>query len=117
MALRAKGKHAIQQFVDNGKLFDHGNISGRKFDSWGEVPLGRLKDKYDTNYNEFWANRPVHVLYSYRTPIAWQFQGDRDWQVPEIYYSVTTTNHQNVARVAIDNPSFYTKTDCTCGAR
>ena len=115
MALMDKGKGAIQEFVDNGTEFDHGSLSGRSYESWDLVPKGRLDNHPDIiNYNDLWRNRPVKVLYSYRTPIAWKFDGDREWFVPEIHHSVTTTNHQNVTRVAIDNPGFYRKTQCTC---
>lgn len=109
MALRAYGKHAIQKFVDDGTEFNHGSLKGKKFTSWYAVPKGRLDDHPDVaNYNLHWSLKPVSVLYSYQTPIAWKFDGEKDWFIPEIYYSVTTTNHQNVARVATTNPGFYT---------
>lgn len=105
MALKAKGKKAIQDFIDNGTEFKHETISGQAFSQWIDVPLGRL---HNPGYGELYGHKPVLVLFSYRTPIAWKFAGDDEkWEVPERHYSVTTTNHQNVARVAIDNPGFY----------
>lgn len=120
MALKQHGKTSIQRFVDNGTEFTTSSLRGARYESWYDVPKGRLSNHPDVaNYNDFWTKRPVNVLFSYKTPIAWKFDGDgdRDWSVPEIHYSATTLNHQNVARVAIDNPGFYAKTDCTCGAR
>lgn len=109
MALRAYGKNAIQKFVDDGTEFNHGSLKGKKFDSWYAVPLGRLSNHPDVaNYNHFFARRSVSVLYSYQTPIAWKFEGENDWFIPEIFYSVNTTNHQNVARMATTNPGYYT---------
>ena len=40
------------------------------------------------------------VVYSYATPIAW-WTPSGGWFVPAVKYSVTTTNHQAVTRVAI----------------
>lgn len=109
MALRAYGKHAIQKFVDDGTEFNHGSLKGKKYDNWDLVPKGRLSQHTDIiSYNHYWRIKPVTVLFSYQTPIAWKFDGEQDWDVPEIYYSVTTTNHQNVARMATTNPGYYT---------
>lgn len=111
MALKGYGKSAIQNFVDNGTEFTHETIKGRKYHNWDQVPKGRLSNHPDIiNYNDFWAKRPVHVIFSYQTPIAWKFDGEKDWFVPEIHHSVTTTNHQNVTRVATANPGFYKST-------
>lgn len=107
MALKAYGKRAIQAFVDEGKEFTHETIKGAKFARWDEVPLGRLADHWPPNYDEVWRAKPVSVIFSYKTPIAWRFDGEKDWTVPEIHYSVTTTNHQNVVRVAADNKGHY----------
>jgi hypothetical protein len=40
-----------------------------------------------------------YTVYSYSTPIAWVTADDTT--VPEIYYSQTTTRHQNIARAAL----------------
>lgn len=110
MGLKAYGKKAIQAFVDDGIEFDHETIKGKKYGRWDEVPLGRLSEKRPPNYDEHWSAHPVRVIFSYKTPIAWRFDGTaQDWTVPEIHYSVTTTHHQNVVRVAVDNKGFYSQ--------
>src|SRR5687767_11342625 len=104
MALKAKGKRAIQAFIDDGIEFKHETLSGKAFGQWLDVPLGRLENP---RYGESAAYMSVLVLFSYGTPIAWRFTNETSWTVPAVKYSVTTTNHQNVARVAIDNPGHY----------
>lgn len=44
-------------------------------------------------------DRPYYVVYSYSTPIAW-FNGTH-WTIPDTRYSLTTSRHQTVARVAV----------------
>lgn len=41
-----------------------------------------------------------YVVYSYATPIAWHTCGGT-WWVPDVNYSLTTTNHQNTVRAAL----------------
>lgn len=110
MALKGKGKRAVQAAVDYFTPFDHGTLSGRWVDSvtlaeWGHLPavyLAALADEVE-------AKGKVFVIFSYRTPIAWCAAQPliRKWSLPEVRYSVTTTNHQNVVRVAAHNPGFY----------
>lgn len=43
------------------------------------------------------------IIYSYATPIAWHVRG-AGWRVPDVTYSVTTSRHQSLVRVALANP-------------
>ncbi len=81
MALKGKGKRAVQAAVDNLTPFDHGKLSAREVNG---------------TFN----------IFSYRTPVAWF--GPDGWHVTDRWYSVTTSNHVNVIRTAVANPGFYT---------
>lgn len=42
--------------------------------------------------------KPIYVVFSYGTPIAWRCAGDgQEWCVPKVTYSVTTSKHQSLA--------------------
>lgn len=49
------------------------------------------------------------IIYSYATPIAWHAHG-AGWTVPDVTYSVTTSRHQSVVRVALANPPAIART-------
>lgn len=66
---------------------------------------------------QFRADKPDYVIYSYQTPIAWHSNGT--WRMPNVRYSVTTTQHQWIiwfalralpevteGRAALDAPSW-----------
>lgn len=78
----------------------NGSVRGTAFVSG----VGRLPAEYVEIFRAAQdAGRLVYVVYSYATPIAWveetMTDGER-WIIPEVKYSVTTTNHQGLARVA-----------------
>lgn len=103
MAIKAPGKKAIQAAVDSLTEFKQGNLRGSKvYDTAGVLP-----DEYRTILEAGVAlNHIDFVVYSYATPVAWHYVG-MNWYVPEVRYSQSTTNHQNVLRVAVANPGFY----------
>lgn len=105
MALKGKGKRAVQAAVDSFKPFNHGSLSAR----WIEhMTYGHLVPQYGRSLaTEIAVNGRAFVIFSYRTPIAWWSSEGEAWVSPHARYSVTTTNHQNVVRTAIDNPGFY----------
>lgn len=110
MALKAKGKRAIQAAVDTRRSFRHETLSARWVNDvhlceWGQLPAAHMKALAE----EIDACGSVFVIFSYDTPIAWKACRPiiREWCVPDVKYSVTTTNHQNVVRTAVDNPGFY----------
>lgn len=105
MALKGKGKRALQAAVDDRTEFRHETLSARRIEhmTYGHmVPaLGR------SLATEIAVNGSAFVIFSYATPIAWWSGEAQEWIIPDVKYSVTTTNHQNVVRVAVDNPGFY----------
>lgn len=107
MAIRGPGKRTISRGMKNRENFRHGNVSGKWFDKLSDVPTGKLP--IDTTSDDHRGE--VFVIFSYRTPIAWTFaHAGTEWTIPDVRYTVTTTNHQNVVRVCANHPGFYNDT-------
>lgn len=66
--------------------------------------VGRLPSEYvEMIRAALDAGRVRYVVYSYATPIAWVeagVTGEPVWIVPDTRYSVTTSKHQGMARLA-----------------
>lgn len=69
-----------------------GNLWGTK----GSRGVGRLPRNLAEAIIDM---EPDYTVYSYATPIAWRRDGQ--WFMPDVYYSVTTTRHQNKISTAI----------------
>lgn len=107
MALRGAAKRVIQKAADEREPFKQGNLSAKWFDSVNAVPTGRLSSGWADYFRPSVRDeRPVFVIFSYGTPIAWAYDNE-EFIVPDVRYSVTTTNHQNVVRTAVENFGFY----------
>lgn len=105
MAMRGAGLRRVQKGVDQLTPFMGSNISGRR--TWlGQ--FGRLPNVWQDVLRDQ-SDRVNYVIYSYGTPIAWHVPDGSSsfWVIPEVTYSVTTTNHQNVVRVATEHRGFY----------
>jgi hypothetical protein len=77
----------------------NGTLSGRAFtgNDYLYAQAGQLpQDLRDV----FVHDRPIYVVYSYATPIAW-FSPVAGWVVPSVKYSVTTSRHQGIVRQAV----------------
>jgi hypothetical protein len=104
MALKSKGKRAIQAAVDNHTPFKHETLSARWLD---RMEYGHMVPALGASLAaEIAVEGRAFVIFSYRTPIAWMIRNE-GWVVPDTRYSVTTTHHQNVTRTAVANPGFY----------
>lgn len=97
MALQATGRAAIDTAVSARKDFRHGNVRGAWYPSWAAVPRGQFDGTYDTGRVSVGM---VYVVFSYQTPIA-MFSPISGWTMPNVRYSVTTTNHQATVRMAL----------------
>lgn len=133
MALKGLAKRTIQEGADNLTNFRVGNVRGELFQKGHYPSTGRMPALY-ADMLQFHASRnPVYVVYSYATPIAWvnvhvtpkdsnnpnsvetrtiipidpSYAETNQWVIPDVNYSVTTTNHQNVTTLAITIPHFY----------
>lgn len=111
----------LYKAIMGGEDFNtYGALSGRRIGSGHEPTspsdgyvtyrdMGQLPYSYKRDYI---INDPDYVIWSYETPIAWHATRhlDRDidhyrpadyWVIPDVYYSTTTTRHQNIVRVAL----------------
>lgn len=114
MALKGKGKRALQAAADDRTpIVGHGSLAARfvqstPYGGWGMLDRGsaELLDQVIRDSGQ------VFVVWSYDTPIGWWAKGQagNGWHVPDVKYSVTTTNHQNVLATAIAHPGFYSGT-------
>lgn len=125
MALRGAGKRAISAGI-SGRFsgapalleFKQGNVSGRRVSAYA-ASYGRLPEPWRTKLRQDNDGHGLYVVYSYATPIAWR-RLDLDasdvateaeaWTIPDVHYSVTTTQHQNVVRTEITDPGHYRDT-------
>ncbi len=121
MALRGSGKRAISHALF-GKYsgaacllnFRHDNLHGERVAKGNGVCMGRLPENWRAVLRLDNERDALYVVYSYGTPIAWRaIVNDRDapehdkWTIPDVKYSATTTNHQNVVTVEIHNPGHF----------
>lgn len=112
MALRGAGKQAISNGMGELVKFTQGNVSGAPVHDYSTPSMGRLPNFLVDQLRAGIASGSVdYIVWSYWTPIAWHHQATHDepgrWFVPDVKYSVTTTQHQNVVRVEADHPGHY----------
>jgi len=99
MALGFDSKKALQYGIDSQTDFYLGNLTGHRVH--GKIELGRMPKSHAKG-----IERAVYVVYSCGTPIAWALD-DKTWFIPRVDFSVTTSHHQAMVRVAVDNPGYY----------
>lgn len=98
MATHGKARTTTIRALGNREAFRrHG------FNMWaikGTVStFGQLSEPFKEQYKVLSINGSIaYTVLSYRTPIAWVTVGGTVI-IPDVHYSVTTTHHQNLARV------------------
>jgi hypothetical protein len=81
-------------------VFAHRGLAARN--GGGLSSEHRMHPAARERYEALLAMQAVaYTVYSYQTPIGW-VSTDGTAEVPEIFYSRTTTRHQNLARRALD---------------
>lgn len=109
MMYSTKSLARMQYGIDNRYAFYCNNMRG--VPALGKMGTGILRDPHKAIFNEACYNREIeYVVYSYETPVAWYYSsGDKagTWEIPDVFYSVTTTSHQKTVRTAINNPGHY----------
>lgn len=84
-----------------------GSLSGEYADDESVTDVGRLPYPLGARFVTACASayrnhgRPLYVVRSYGTPIAWAGPGEL-LTVPDVRYSVTISRHQGIARRADD---------------
>lgn len=90
----------IDYYVNRHESFRIGNVSAIRLNA-GETPnTGILPDYLVDQLKGVVKDNDTYIVYSYRTPIGWvKLDGNDNWFIPDVKYSVSTTHHQNVLRV------------------
>ena len=97
----------IRELVD----FNAGNVTGRnvyynidtgypytKSAKWSVRGAGYMPRAFANDYLEnLRAGNVLYVVWSWWTPIAWLHK-DEGWIIPNVFYSVTTSQHQGNAQ-------------------
>jgi hypothetical protein len=79
---------------------DFVNSSGSLHGHRGWLPnVGRLPSQHVAALDTATVAGDFYVVMSYNTPIAWYANGE--WTIPDVKYSVTTSNHQGLVRMGI----------------
>lgn len=94
MAMQTAGRKALENGIGNLRDFAHRSVKGRTYALGFIVPTGRLPQ--DQRAALVAIRRPVYVVFSYETPIAWHVIGAEGWTIPKVTYSVTTSGHQGL---------------------
>jgi hypothetical protein len=94
--ISGRDRQALYDAISNKRPFStYGALRGVDYYSG---TTGRLPNEYAIVYRQ--EPYPDYTVYSYGTPIAWHSEG-LGWVIPFTRYSVTTSKHQGLARVAL----------------
>ena len=74
-------------------------LVGLNWSDFGIGGMGRLPERFHSQYQGDMMSKGFYVVKSYDTPIAWFTRGQ--WVIPDVKYSVTTSRHQNIVRKGI----------------
>lgn len=104
MALKFETRQKIELAIDDRQPFKYGNMSGRWVQDEYDLTNGILPMEYWRALKKDLSTLPRYVVFSYDTPIGWAKgeQSKAEWVIPDVRYSVTTTHHQTVLRIAAD---------------
>lgn len=99
MAFSQKNRIKVGKLIHERKEFKHASMSG-EWVTAGGANWGQLNWHPETvaKMQELLKERDLYVVYSYATPIAYAW--DREMHVPDHKYSVTTTHHQSIVKLA-----------------
>jgi hypothetical protein len=91
------GRTQIHDAITGCEDFHAGALRGESVKGYGHP--GRLEGSARESFNASDGSL-AYVIYSYATPIAWK-RSDGAWFMPDDSYSVTTSRHQGIVRVAL----------------
>ena len=99
MTTRTSTRNAADLIAARQPFTTSGSLRGGPPGNWPEH--GRLPADHSTALMDSVVTGTVdYIVYSYGTPIAWH-RTDTGWAVPDVRYSVTTSRHQGVVRLAV----------------
>lgn len=102
MAIHSKAtKRVIANGVTELAPFRAASMSGRAIGEFDDN-AGRMPEPAASEFKAaVRSGRVDYAVYSYGTPIAWHHKGVDTWTLSGEHYSVTTSNHQSLTRLAI----------------
>jgi|SRR5262245_51175948 len=102
MAFKSASWTKVKKAVNNRASFTQGNMSGRWVDDVDDTCWGQLPQEHKDQLKADLIVCPRYVVFSYQTPIGWaESMTDKNkWTIPNVRYSVTTTQHQSVLAFA-----------------
>lgn len=101
MAIQTANRRKIENAIADGTTFIVASMSGTATNGRGEM-RGRMTDEAWRLFDGDVRNgRVAYVVRSYNTVIGWRLL-DGTGVVPNANYSVTTSNHQGIARMALN---------------
>ena len=100
MALSNANRIKVGKAIHNREEFKHASMSGKWISNRSYLDWGQLQFHPETveEMQKLLADRDLYVVFSYTTPIAYAW--DREMHVPDHKYSVTTSHHQSIAKLA-----------------
>ena len=101
MAILTANRRKIENAIADGTTFIVASMSGTTTDGRGERQ-GRMDDNaWHLFDGDVRTGRVAYVVRSYNTVIGWRLL-DGTGVVPNVKYSATTSNHQGIARMALN---------------
>ena len=97
MAIQRDNAERIREAIHFRDAFRIASMSGEPKRPGNRIAMNRLPIEHADS-----VTAAEYVVYSYATAIAWWSEDD-GWTVPDVYHSVTTSNHQGIAKVGIEH--------------
>ena len=103
LVVRMRDRDAVADRISQSTPFAAGSTRGGRHSLRGALGAHRGEGQLPTHISP--PDNPDYTVYSRDTPIAWRSnqQGSDVWHVPNVNYSSSSTNHQNIVRRALLN--------------
>lgn len=100
MATSFNTRQRIHKLVSRHEEFRIGNISAIRYNAGDSPSTGILPQHLTDQLKGALTDNDVYIVYSYATPIGWvRLDGNDNWFIPDVKYSVSTTHHQTLLKV------------------
>lgn len=98
MGTRVRNYSEVEDRLAERRPFTHPSMSAETYPAGFMLSRGLLDPEEIARLRALDPTKPVYVVYSYRTPIAWEQDGEA--YVVEQKFSTTTSKQQNYVRRA-----------------
>ena len=103
LVVRMRDRDVVAYRISSSTPFAAGSVRSGRHSLRGALGAHRGEGQLPTHISP--PDNPDYTVYSRDTPIAWRSnqQGSDVWHVPNVNYSSSSTNHQNIVRRALSN--------------